>query len=294
MYGLSQLPATLYVICANTEIVFETIMTKVILKRSVTNIQTTAVILVISGVCISLYNPNTGSYGGEHDASNKPSTVLIGVFLSLFSRFCSSLNTILAERLLGKDVKSKVGVNECAVANAVIPFFLSPICFSFTKEYRFWGPTLHKSTSYAQAVVVLLLITLSLSKQVDRLCKFAIVGAASTIFFAGVDAFMKTIAGVGCFLFFGDLVTWANVLGIIMITLSVSIMFYEKYSKFSESVPPLPSARKSFAERKSVDRRSKDQNMSADTKILTLKNVASLNSATVRRNTSFNSLSGRM
>jgi hypothetical protein len=43
MYGLSALPPTLYVICANTEIVFETAMTKFILNRDVTIFQYVAV-----------------------------------------------------------------------------------------------------------------------------------------------------------------------------------------------------------------------------------------------------------
>ncbi len=61
---------------------------------------------------------------------------------------------------------------------------------------------------------------------------------------------MKAVAAVGCFLFFGDLVTWANALGIILITFSVCLMFYEKYDKASKSTPEDPVARKSFAEKR--------------------------------------------
>lgn len=102
MYGLSSLPPTLYVICANTEIVFETAMTIIILHHSVSLLQYAAVILVIAAVVKSLYNPIDHSFGngGNYNSNNKISTksILFGVGLSLASRFASSLNTILAEK----------------------------------------------------------------------------------------------------------------------------------------------------------------------------------------------------
>lgn len=97
MYGLSALPPTLYVICANTEIVFETAMTKVILHRSVSYLQYGAVFLVLAAVVLSLYNPNDHVFG-QGDSNSSTSDILIGVGLSLASRFASSLNTILAEK----------------------------------------------------------------------------------------------------------------------------------------------------------------------------------------------------
>jgi drug/metabolite transporter (DMT)-like permease len=97
MYGLSTLPPTLYVICANTEIVFETAMTKFILHRQVSPLQYVAVFLVLSAVILSLYNPNDHVFG-QGDSSSSPESILIGVGLSLASRFASSLNTILAEK----------------------------------------------------------------------------------------------------------------------------------------------------------------------------------------------------
>jgi hypothetical protein len=97
MYGLSSLPPTLYVICANTEIVFETAMTKLILKRDVTFLQYIAVFLVLSAVILSLYNPNDNVFG-QGDSNSSTEYILIGVGLSLASRFASSLNTILAEK----------------------------------------------------------------------------------------------------------------------------------------------------------------------------------------------------
>jgi hypothetical protein len=48
-------------------------------------------------VILSLYNSQDNTYG-QGDSSSSPTVILIGVFLSLASRFASSLNTILAEK----------------------------------------------------------------------------------------------------------------------------------------------------------------------------------------------------
>jgi hypothetical protein len=97
MYGLTTLPPTLYVICANTEIVFETAMTKIILHRSISWFQYLAVFLVLGAVVLSLYNP-TDQVFGQGDSKSSTQVILTGVGLSLASRFASSLNTILAEK----------------------------------------------------------------------------------------------------------------------------------------------------------------------------------------------------
>jgi drug/metabolite transporter (DMT)-like permease len=94
--GITSLPPTIYVIAANTEIVFETIMTKVILRKTVSYLQLLAVSLVLGGVAVSLYDPTTGQYGSNENVSQE--ALLVGMMVSLLSRLASSLNTILADR----------------------------------------------------------------------------------------------------------------------------------------------------------------------------------------------------
>lgn len=101
MVGLSALPPSLYVICANTETVFETLLTRIVLKRKVRKLQWLATSLVVAGVAVALYDPETGSYGagGGGDSSSKErNSIMIGVALSMGSRFASALNVILAEK----------------------------------------------------------------------------------------------------------------------------------------------------------------------------------------------------
>jgi drug/metabolite transporter (DMT)-like permease len=64
MYSLALLPPVLNVICANTEIVWESVMTVFILRKSVSTYQKIAVILVICGVFIALWDPECSCVGG--------------------------------------------------------------------------------------------------------------------------------------------------------------------------------------------------------------------------------------
>jgi drug/metabolite transporter (DMT)-like permease len=103
MFGMSDLQPVIYVIVANTEIVFETLMTSFVLKKTVSGMQYFAVFLVVLSVPLSIYDPtpNSSSFGGTNQR------LLVGVLLSLASRLASSLNTILAEKFLGEEKRQK-------------------------------------------------------------------------------------------------------------------------------------------------------------------------------------------
>ena len=98
--GITALPPWLYILVANTEIIFETIMTKTILRKHVSLYQFASVILVIAGIMVSMYHPNTHSYGANARISKR--SLITGLVVSIASRLASSLNTILAERYYSK------------------------------------------------------------------------------------------------------------------------------------------------------------------------------------------------
>jgi drug/metabolite transporter (DMT)-like permease len=224
--GITSLPASIYVICANTEIVFETIMTKVVLGREVSWMQLIAVGLVVSGVSISLYDPKNNRYGDGDGVSQ--TSLLLGVTVSLLSRFASSLNTILADRFLGKDAKSRMGVLECSLANSLIPCCVLPFVLLVVPEEKKWGDQLGGHAPIACFFIALLCLSVTVSKHADRLCKFSIVSMTSTMFFAAVDANMKVVAGIGSFLFFSDNVHWPQILGFVFIFFALIVMYLDK------------------------------------------------------------------
>lgn len=224
--GLTTLPPTIYVICANTEIVFETIMTKVILQKDVNLSQLFAVALVIGGVSISLYNPVSKRYG--HNENISQWNLIVGVLLSLASRFASSVNTISAEKFLGRDAKSYFGVLEVSIANSLVPSLILPFVLAFVPETKDWGD-LANFGSVDTTYIVVLCVGVALSKYADRLCKFSIVHAASTLFYAVVDANMKVVAGLGSFFFFNEKIYWPQLLGFSLIVCSMLVSIMNKY-----------------------------------------------------------------
>jgi drug/metabolite transporter (DMT)-like permease len=95
-YGIVNLPPTLYVISANSELIWEALLTYFVLNRDLNKYHLTAVFMILFAICLSLYDPKTNTYGETNNVSTYQLTV--GLSLSAISRFLSALNTILAER----------------------------------------------------------------------------------------------------------------------------------------------------------------------------------------------------
>lgn len=158
-------------------------------------------------------------------------------------------------RLLGKDRKSVLGVAECSFFNSFIPCMTIPLIFIVVPEYKEWG-ILTKPRSGAQLSLLLFLcLGLAISKLIDRLCKFSIVNKASTMYFAGVNAAMMVVAGVGSIAFFrgsdNTSTNWAHVVSFVIIILAFIPMrigsFHEKeeenrkkHNKYLEEHPKAP------------------------------------------------------
>jgi uncharacterized membrane protein len=154
--------------------------------------------------------------------------------------------------LLGKDAKSKIGVSECATANAIIPFCLVPFVLTFDTEYKSWGQHLYPLSKAKTTIVVFLLISLSLAKNFDRAAKFGIVSSSSTIFFAGIDAFMKVIAGIGSFIFFGEVIQWNSYIGFVLVVMALICLFVDKRNHMNAMRQDIEVNKKISEHRKSV------------------------------------------
>ena len=209
------------------------------LRRAVTWAQILAVCLVLAGVAVTLTNPKSGAFaeGDDKAVNTSQEKIFFGMLMALASRFASSLNTILAEKFLGKDAKSKIGVAECAVANSVIPFFIVPFGLLISPEVKDWPDQLISGNQGRTTVIFFLSVSLCISKHIDRLSKYGIVNASSTIFFAGIDSMMKILAGIGSFAFFGEEITWTKILGFGLIIVSVVVLYKDKHDKTSTPSP---------------------------------------------------------
>jgi hypothetical protein len=144
---------------------------------------------------------------------------------------------------LGKERKTHLGVLEASFSNALIPFLVLPLTLTFLPEYKQWSILSHPSTTTAYsllgngarhgqstivAIMTLLLVALSLSKYLDRVSKFYVVGQASTLFYAVLDSNMKIIAGIGAFMFFDEVISLPKIIGFCFIALSLVLTVVEK------------------------------------------------------------------
>jgi drug/metabolite transporter (DMT)-like permease len=236
--GITALPAVLSVTCANSEVVFQTILSRILLNKKISNLQYFGVGLIIIGVVVSMYIPGVGfgdTSGGMEAGSLSTLGWTAGIIVSLASRFISSLNTVLAEKYLGLDVKSRIGAKECALATTLGPFLFIPFLLLVDREYLRWQAQLCPAILGKRLMILLLCLGLSMSKLVDRISKYGIVAGSSTIFFAGVDSVMKVVAGIGSFFFFQQSIAWPAVAGFVIIIVAIWVLYIDQNTKMQEA-----------------------------------------------------------
>ena len=131
--GINNLSSVVYVVCANTEVIFAAAISALVLKKAPNSYQVAAIFLVLGAVIFAVWDPDTGEFEGQDGKGDQDSMVL-GILLTCFSRFLSAFNSILAEKTLGKNRKSPWGVHELPIAQALIPTFVLPATLLISKE----------------------------------------------------------------------------------------------------------------------------------------------------------------
>jgi hypothetical protein len=139
-------------------------------------------------------------------------------------------------RFFGRDVKSKIGVKECALVNSIIPFFLLPFMLPATGEYKQWPSVLFRPHAKVGIPIIIAALSFALmeSKHVDRYAKYAIVENTSTLFFAGIDSAMKMLAGIMSFILFPSnqsQISWSTILGFSFVSMGVVLLYFDKRAK---------------------------------------------------------------
>lgn len=229
--GINELSGMAYVVCSNTEILFCSFFSVTLLGKSMNSWHISAVALVMGAVGLAVYGE--GGSGGQFGDG-----FVSGAVFTVLSRMLSAFNSVLAEWCLGKNKKAAWVVHELPIAQAVMPTLFLPLLViavpsakneptkQWVKLFGSEGPTEMWGTG-GKFLLYTIIGSMAVSKLVDRLCKMGIIGTRNTIFFEGVDAAMKSIAGIGSFLIFrkeeGGSTNWTDfvALGIIMIALGL-------------------------------------------------------------------------
>jgi len=229
MIALTSLSPIIYLVCSNTEIVWETLLTRFFLKKDISLLQLLAISLVVVAVPLSVYDDDDDD-GSSSSDDQTGLTQVLAVAFSLSSRLASSLGVILSEQILGSEAKTKIGVLECALATTVVPFFLAPFALFFVDEVTQWSE-LAPASSTERIIIAILCFSLVSTKIVDRLSKFSVVQASSTLFFAGTDAASKLLAGIGCYVFFRDQLSLFEIVAYALISIAVALLYVDKLDK---------------------------------------------------------------
>jgi drug/metabolite transporter (DMT)-like permease len=224
-FGINYLSGVVYVVCANTEVIFAALLSSLVLGKHVNRFQIFAIGLVIGALVFAILDPKTWKFekGGDpqHPTSNH---FAIGIALTIASRFLSAVNSILAEKMLGKNKKSPWGIHELCITQALVPSFVLPFTLLISQEQRNWSKLSDPGTP-GMTVLAVILVAMSLTKLVDRTCKMCIISRKSSIFFEGVDALMKSVAGAGSFMIWSDRETdtkWNDFVSLGLIVLSLA------------------------------------------------------------------------
>jgi drug/metabolite transporter (DMT)-like permease len=218
----------MYVVCANTEIVFCAFLSWTVLGQHVNRYQISAIALVIGSVIFAALHPTTWKFDANGGNSNStPQQFITGIVLTVSSRFLSACNSIVAQKMLGANKKSPWGVHELCIAQALAPSIVLPFTLLISHENRWWSNLGTNYPNPGTTALVFILVALSLTKLVDRTCKMSIIAAKSTIYFEGIDAVMKSVAGIGAYLFWPNTepAKWNHffALAVIMLSLGLTI-----------------------------------------------------------------------
>ena len=124
-----------------------------------------------------------------------------------------------------------VGVAETSFSYGIIPFFTIPLLYIVIPEYTKYTTDLSGFSPGYTALLTFLCIGISISKLIDRVCKFSLVITTSTMFFASVDCAMKVVAGFGSIIFFNDGLSWTEIVGFVLIIASFVPMRYGSHKE---------------------------------------------------------------
>ena len=214
IYAINALPGSMYVVIANSELVFTSIFSVGYLKLKLNRYQMLSVVLALSAMLCVAFDTESGGFKSKN--KNGAATVH-GIAFALLSRMLSSFNSVLAQKLLGKDKKSRWGVMELSLFNSLIPSIGIPFVLFFKREHEQWGAKfgeLKARSSPAKHTLALLLLTLlPLSKFLDRLSKFTIISRRGSIFFSVLDSVRKCVVGLGSAVFFHEPLNWMDGVG---------------------------------------------------------------------------------
>jgi len=225
-YGLNALPASIYVVCATSDLVFNTLLSRFLLKRTFTVYHYSAVVIAMSGIVL-VATDNSKSTHYKCDGDTCADDFLPGILMAVGSAFCSAVNSVLADKLLSVDKKSALGVAEVSLFNSMVPFSVLWIPMLATQEYTRYDDAIRRVRhENALAIFILCCIGLGIAKMVDRASKFTIVTQQGAFFYAVADSVRKVLTAVLAIWIFGEEGSWKKYVALACTALAMCVYIF--------------------------------------------------------------------
>jgi drug/metabolite transporter (DMT)-like permease len=246
--GLTQLSGSLYVVVSSTDVAFNTLLSRFMLRQQFTTAH--YVSAAVSMLALTLASLGNTAAGSSSTVSNSElaSGVAAAVGSSLLSAFNAVLSELALKRLLGGAPKPKatvVSVSEVSLMNALVPFILLFIWVCIPgSEASNWPSTFGKAGRSAPERLLcsllscradrvsqeghttwlaLLTLGLALGKMVDRFSKFLTISRTSAFFFVIADTARRILTAIVSTVVFAEPFNFLVLLGLLCMAVSLAL-----------------------------------------------------------------------
>lgn len=239
--GINGLPGSVYVVASCSDVIFNTLLNKICLKKHFLDLHYAAVLLTCVALTVLTQSKEASTMDHHHilqqhnatrdlDASGKAqrsdvTQTLVPLLAVLASALCSAGNSVLSDFLFSKDTqKGLLACTEASFYNSLIPCCVMPIVMFATGEFRRYEPEWNRLESVSPLTPWLacaLGAGLAMAKMFDRLSKFTIIQSRNSFFFAILDAFRRMGTGLVSVWMFNEALTAAKLLAFALTTTAI-------------------------------------------------------------------------
>jgi drug/metabolite transporter (DMT)-like permease len=204
MVALAWLPASVFVVASSTDITFNTILSRVFLKKRFSTWHYIAAVLATGGmIVVAASNGQDGEYVCDGDTCIDDYAPGLGC--SVAAAVLVAANAVISESLLkAHKASGPLGAVEAAMFYSIIPMLLTPLVALVTGEIWLWPDRLGSVGKYGSVTAFgLLCVGALLSKLLARVCRFQVVRAKGAFFFSIVNALVRL--GTAVIAIFGEI-----------------------------------------------------------------------------------------
>ena len=244
-YGLNGLPGSTYVVISCSDIIFNTLLSRLLLKKKFSVYHYAAVGITVFGIlllALSADSPHpaaAAAASAPREALPAPPPAVgrgAAIAAALASALLSAINSVLGEFLLSKDKANPLlAVSEVSFFNAFVPSLCLPFAMFQTGEVWLYHDKYSELAAHDDwaggaangsdvvGIVAWLALGLALSKMIDRICKFYIISLSGAFFFAILDTFRRMATGLIAVYAFGEAFDISKLLALALTCVAIGV-----------------------------------------------------------------------